>query len=250
MFIEKLPAKSRWLVRIIHRRGAVTLAIVVLVLTSAAFSVSKPHVVVFGKWTSVQWFPDSGAGDKPHTLKVRALLVDARVKEFTVGPAHDVTERLFVVQRAFRINDSLPQESESLPRWQWQEGGWLLVDRVSGHVSAINLPDFDVLHSAVSWYRDYAAYCGVSDDGKKVHAVVAQLNRRKAVLKKAFESVSMGEGEATNAAPDVACPVPEWQRAPVRVTFDPPNGAKQTFAIRGHAADLVSEDEDDEEASR
>ena len=31
-----------------------------------------------------------------------------------LGPPHDVTDRLFVVQRAFRVNDSLPQESALL----------------------------------------------------------------------------------------------------------------------------------------
>ena len=54
--------------------------------------------LTFGKWTTVCGLPDSNpAGEeKPLTLKVRPLLVDGRVKEFTVGPAHDVTDRLFV----------------------------------------------------------------------------------------------------------------------------------------------------------
>jgi len=61
-----------------------------------------------------------------------------------------------------------------LPIGQWQRGGWLLVDRVTGRVLPINLPEFDASYSAASWYRDYAAYCGVSDDGKKAYAVVAK----------------------------------------------------------------------------
>ena len=40
------------------------------------------------------------------------------------------------------------------------------MDRVSGRVPALNLPEFDPEESSVAWYRDYAAYCGVSDDGK------------------------------------------------------------------------------------
>jgi hypothetical protein len=32
-----------------------------------------------------------------------------------------------------------------------QRGGWLLVDRLTGHVAPINLPEFDVLYSAASW---------------------------------------------------------------------------------------------------
>src|SRR6202167_371095 len=146
----------------------------VVIFVSAALATSKPHTISFGKGTSVQWSPDAspGAADaKAFALKVRPLLVDARVKEFTLGPAHDVTDRLFVVRRAFRVNDSLPQESATLPHWQWQPGGWLLVDRTTGHISPLNLPEFDAFYSAASWYRDYAAYCGISEDGKTIYAV-------------------------------------------------------------------------------
>jgi len=144
--------------------------------------VSKPHVVAFGKWTSIKWCvgPEER---KCLDLKVRALYIDSRIKEFTVGAPHDITERLFVVRRAFRVNDNLPAELVSPPRWVWQRGGWLLADRITGHISLINLPEFDSYYSVVSWYRDYAAYCGVSDDGKKLFAVVFQLGRRKPILK-------------------------------------------------------------------
>ena len=220
-------------------------------LTHSMHSTSKPHVIAFGKWTTVQWLPGTGTADeKQLSLKVRPLLVDARVKEFTLGPAHDVTDRLFVVRRAFRVNDSLPEESASLPHWQWQRGGWLLIDRVTGHISAINLPEFDAFYSAASWYRDYAAYCGVSDDGKKVYAVVAQISRRKPVLKKLMEGEGLATSETKVALPDSACPVPAWQRAPIRVTFELAGGAKETFAIRGHVVDLVSEEEEDEELAK
>ena len=154
-----------------------------ILLLGAAFSqfagaAAKVHVVSFGKWTLVQWLPGAGSEkDKPLALKVRGLIVDGQIKEYVLGSPHEVTERLFVVRRAFRVNDSLPEEST--PRWQWQRGGWLLVDRVTGRVSVLTLPEFDVFSSAVSWYRDYAAYCGVSDDGKKIDAIVAQLSRRK-----------------------------------------------------------------------
>jgi hypothetical protein len=129
----------------------------------------------------VQWFRDSGTDDKPLVIKIRALLVDGRVKEYALGVPHEVTERLFLVRRAFRVNDSLPEDSG--PRWRWQGGGWLLMDRVTGHISPVNLPDFDVFYSAASWYRDYVAYCGVADDGKKMDAIVAQISRRKPALK-------------------------------------------------------------------
>jgi hypothetical protein len=227
-----------------------------ILVPATAMAVTKPHVITFGKWTTVQWSPNTAAADDkpltlPLTLKVRPLLIDARVKEFTLGAAHDVTDRLFVIRRAFRINDSLPQEPVSPAHWQWQPGGWLLVDRTTGHISSINLPEFDAFYSAASWYRDYAAYCGVSEDGKKVYAVVAQISRRKPVLKKLLET-ERSEKEMKEAIPDSACPTPIWQRSPARVTFESAGAPKQTFAIRGHSVDLVneSEEKESEEASK
>jgi hypothetical protein len=74
------------------------------------------------------------------------------------------------------------------------------------------------------------------------------------VLKKLLASQSnageekKGEIKATFA--DSACPVPAWQRAPARITFEPSGAPKQTFAIRGHIVDLMTEEEDDEEAAK
>jgi hypothetical protein len=207
----------------------------------------KVHVITFGKWTFVPWLAGSSNGssnqDKAQTLKIRALVVDGRVREFVLGSPHDVTERLFVMRRVFRLNDSLPEDAT--PHWQWQRGGWLLVDRTTGRVSPMNLPEFDAFYSSASWYRDYVAYCGVSDDGKMTYAVVAQIGRRKPVLKKSLANAAVAE----NAAADSACAVPLWQRGPARVSFDA-GGEKQTFAIRGHVVDLVSDGEEDEEASK
>lgn len=110
----------------------------------------------------------------------------------------------------------------------------------------VNLADFDVFYSTASWYRDYVAYCGVSDDGKKTYAMVAQLSRRKPVLRRLLSD----SGVPDDVVPDSACPVPAWQRSPVRVSFQPARGATQTFAIRGHVVDLVNEAEDEEEGSK
>ncbi len=216
---------------------------VVALLTSVAGAAARVHVITFGKWTAVQWFP-GGVDDRPLPVKIRALVVDGRVKEYVLGAPHEVTDRLFVARRMFRVNDSLPVDSGL--HWQWQRGGWLLVDRVTGRVSAINLPEFDSYYSAAIWYRDYVAYCGVADDGKKTYALVAQLGRRKAVLKKELSNV----GVAEDAAPDSVCPAPSWQRSPVRVTFEIAGAAKQTFAIRGHVVDLVNDAEEEEEGSK
>ncbi len=225
--------------------------LVILMQTTAVVAATKTHIITFGKWTTVQWSPESGTGeDKPLTLKLRPLLVDARIKEFTLGPAHDVTDRLFVIRRAFRVNDSLPDESTSPPHWQWQRGGWLLVDRTTGRIASINLPEFDAFYSSASWYRDYAAYCGVSDDSKRVYAVVAQISRRKTILRKLIEGENMADKEIKDAGPDSACSTPVWQRTPTRVTFEPAGAPKQTFAIRSHTVDLVTNEEDDEEATK
>ena len=141
------------------------------------------------------------------------------------------------------FNDSLPEDSA--PRWQGQRGGWLLVDRVTGRVSVVNRPESDVVHSAATWYRDYIAYCGVSDDGNKRFAIVAELSRRKPMLKKSFSGALSEE-----AAPDSACSAPIWQGMPTRVTFEAEKETKQTFAIRGHIIDLVNDSEEEEDGKK
>lgn len=233
------------------RRALVPTAVLtILVLVLPCFAApAKAHVISFGKTTTVPWTVDY-ANAHPLTLKVRPLMVDARVKEFTVGAVHEVTERLFTVQRAFRLNDALPQDGGP-PRWQWQRGGWLLVDRITGHIAPLTLQEFDPFYSTVSWYRDYAAYCGVSDDGRKIYAVVAQIGRRKPALKKMLVSDAAADELLGEDTPDSACAAPAWERAPARVSFAPANSARQTFAVRGHVVDVVSEDEEnDEEASK
>jgi hypothetical protein len=53
-------------------------------LTSAAFGAAKPHVISFGKWTTIKWCAGPNEG-KCLDLKVRALYVDGRARESTVG---------------------------------------------------------------------------------------------------------------------------------------------------------------------
>lgn len=174
---------------------------------------------------------------QPIAVQIRPLLVDGRPKEFTVGAAHDITERTFVVQRMYRVNDSLEQEG-SAPRWRWERGGWLLVDRVSGKLQAIPLQGFDPYYSTVGWFREYAAYCGLSDDGKNLFALVSQLGKRKPLLKKLIGD--SGDSDM----PDSACSAPIWQRAPSRATFEPKHVQKFTYTVRSHAVDLVQEEDE------
>ena len=193
----------------------------------SGFAAPRPHVVSFGVWRSVEVVSESGP---PREMKVRALLVDGRMREFATGPLHDVTDRVFVVRRALRVNDSLPDDAK-IPQWIWRLGGWLSVDRATGRVIQLVLPAFDTEISEASWYRDYAAYCGASDDGGKRYMVIAQIGSRKPVLKKEFS------GEA--------CAAPAWERKPARVTFN--NGADKTiFAVHARSAELQTDTGDEE----
>lgn len=217
------------------------LGLLLILMCSAwneAAAAPKPHVIALGKSVSAKW--PNATGKKMFDLKVRALFVDARLKEYTTGNPHDLTDRLFVVRRAFRVNDSLPTET-GVARWQWQRGGWLLVDRLTGRVSQLNLPEFDPFYSTGSWYRDYIAYCGVSDDGKRLFAIVVQVGRRKPILKK-----DAGE-TAADDDPDSECPPPVWERTPIRVTFQPDDDQKLIFDIRSRVIDVVNDSEEPEE---
>lgn len=218
-------------------RTAAACLLLVLSLLVVANAATKPHAVSLGKPTVIKWFvglDESATVD----VRIRPIYVDTRLKEFTLGPGHDITDRLFVIQRMFRLNDALPQDKVTAPQWRWQRGGWLQVDRTSGRISSLTLPLFDPYYSAASWYRDYIAYCGVSEDGKKVYAVVAQLGRRKPILKQLLGDL------AQNGMPDSACAAPLWQR-PGKVSFEAKD-QKFTYSIRGHSVDLVNDNEDEE----
>lgn len=222
-------------------------AVILLAVAGQGMAASKPHVIAFGKWIAAKW-PDA-TGQKLLDIKVRGLFVDARLKEYTIGTPHELTDRLFVVRRAFRVNDALPGEgtganaNTSGARWQWQRGGWLLVDRMTGRVAQLGLPEFDPFYSTASWYRDYIAYCGISDDGKKLYAVVAQVGRRKPILKK-DAGVPAGADD-----PDSECLPRVWERNPMRVTFQPHDNDKEklVFSIRGRVVDVVNDAEEAEE---
>jgi len=101
----------------------------------------KVHVVALGAAKRV---PYSKAGDPAGSaaaedaLKIRALLVDGVVKEWTNGDAHDVTDRSFVVRRVMRLNDSLP--SDKVGHWVWQREPL----RVTFHPAGRDPISFDV----------------------------------------------------------------------------------------------------------
>lgn len=221
------------------RKFVLTIAIVGA-LSIVVLGAAKSKVVSFGKTMQVKLFLGPSE-DRTMPLVVRPLYVGSNLKEFTTGELHEVTDRMFVVRRAFRVNDSLPEEPKKLPKWMWQRGGWLLVDRATGRVSPINLPEFDPFYSDVAWYRDYAAYCGITDDGEKLHAVVFQLGRKKPLLKREL-------GVATNGdSPDSECAAPQWNRQPTRVIFLPKNAQKFTFTLPGRSIDVAPNPDEDSE---
>jgi hypothetical protein len=211
---------------------------------STVFAASaKVHVVALGVARKVLYTPPESAnsGRKSSdsiSLKIRPLLVDGRQKEWTTGDAHDVTDRSFTIRRALHLNDSLP--NETVPRWSWQPGPWLLVDRVTGHISALHLPDFDTEVSDVVWFRDYAAYCGVGATAKGgLFAIVAQLGARRPVVQK-----QIGKWPQNEPAEPVCKPA-LWQRSPMRVTLQPTAGDEMTFDVVGEAS-LIEDNENDD----
>jgi hypothetical protein len=83
--------------------------IIFLLSATSLHGAPKPHVIAFGRIITVKWIVGSDETEALD-LKVRRLFVDTRLKEYTTGLPHEVTDRLFVVRRVFRLNDSLPGE--------------------------------------------------------------------------------------------------------------------------------------------
>ena len=245
-----------------RRAGSLIFLALLIAITSSAHAVPrKGHSVVLGAAKKVPYSKagdPSGAAPGEDSLRIRALIVDGVLKEWTTGDAHDITDRSFVVRRAIRLNDALPgDKSDQKPvansataasPWVWQRGPWLLVDRATGRIAALHLPDYDPGVSQVSWFRDYAAYCGVTASGKSLYAVVAQLAARKPVLAKRLAAFDPANQNANLAAP--ACTAPDWQREPLRVTFHPAGKDAVSYNIVPGSAVLVEDTGDEEEPAQ
>jgi hypothetical protein len=208
---------------------------------SAAAAPPKIHTVNLGGSRKVPYTPPEATPDNKSedstTLRLRPLIVDGAQKEWTVGDAHDVTDRSFVIRRAMRLNDGLPSEA---PHWTWQPGPWLMVDRVTGHILALHLPDFDTQISNVVWFRDYAAYCGIATTAKGgLVAIVAELGAHKAIVQKVI--APWPQAQPTHPA----CAPATWQRSPMRATLQPTGGQPMTFDVAGLSS-LIEEGESTE----
>ena len=214
-----------------------------LATAKAAPRKAKVHTVGLGAAKRVPYSKagdPSGAAAGETSLKIRPLVVDTVLKDWTTGEDHYVTDRSFAVRRAIRINDALPGDKGG--RWVWQRGPWLLVDRVTGKLTAVRLPDYDPGVSQVSWFRDYAAYCGLTANGKNLYAVVMQVAARKPLLVQKLAAFDPAAGRT-----GAVCAAPEWQREPLRITFHPTGREAASFEIVPGSAVLVEETGDEDQ---
>jgi hypothetical protein len=233
--------------RIRLRAQALSVPLLLLPAPLFAGARAKPHTVGIGAGKRVPYSLTSdpaGAAPEEKTLHVRPLIVDDKVKEWTTGEAHDITDRSFVVRRALRLNDALPGEKTG--HWIWQRGPWIMIDRSNGHVTAMKLPDYDPAVSQVIWFRDYAAYCGLNTGGHQLYAVVAQVGARRPILAKKIGPWT--PTPPTQGAPPVtACAKATWQRDPLRVSFTPTGtAAPMDFNLVGLSAVLVEDGDTDD----
>lgn len=216
-----------------------------LALSSCAFCAPRTHTVALGATKRVPYVAADVArenkSDEAGTLRVRPLVVDGRIREWTTGDTHEITDRTFVVRRVLHINDTLSGEKAS--RWVWQPGSWLLVDRTSGRVTALHLPNFDSAISDVVWYRDYAAYCGIKNTIRSggLTAEVWQIASRRAALEKVIGKWPQPERVRPVCAPAI------WQREPMRITMQITNGQPLTFDVVGSSTNLVEDGESAED---
>jgi hypothetical protein len=230
-------------------RVAFTSLLVVAVLSPPIFAApGKQHVIALGAPKKVAYSKagdPSGALPGEESLKIRPLLVDDQVKEWTTGDSHDVTDRTFVVRRAVRLNDALPGDKPGAQKehWVWQRGPWLMVDRLTGHVTALKLPDYEPGVSQVSWFRDYGAYCGLAASGKNLYAVVAQLAARKPIFVKKLDTYDSDPA----AHSDPVCIPPDWQRDPLRITFHQVGKGDFMYEIVPGSAVLIEDSGDEPE---
>jgi hypothetical protein len=252
------------------------MAAVLAALPAFSAAPRKGHVVVLGATRKVPYSKvgdPAGAAQGENELKVRSLLIDGVLKEWTTGEAHDVTDRSFVVRRVIKLNDNLPSDgsttavktgdkpatgdkasagvkpasapaassARAASSWVWQRGPWLLVDRQTGHIVALKLPDYDPGVSQVAWFRDYGAYCGVTASGKSLYAMVAQVAARKPLLARKLSAFDSESHQVPVCGPS------EWERDPLRITFHPTGKEPVSFDIVPGSAVLVEDAGDEAE---
>lgn len=209
-----------------------------------AASKPKVHTVGLGAAKRVPYTPAFATADSKDedstTLKVRPLIVDDKLKEWTVGEVHTISDRTFAVRRVLHINDALPNDPGE--RWIWQPASWILVDRSNGHITALHLPDFDSAISDAVWFRDYAAYCGLSttSKGSSLVAVIAEVSGRRAVAQRPIGKWPQPDH------PGQPCQAARWQRLPMRATLQAVGADPVTFDVLGSTSLIEEGDNDDD----
>lgn len=116
----------------------------------------------------------------------------------------------------------------------------MLVNRVSGHITALKRPDYDPGVSQVKWFRDYGAFCDLTSSGKSLCAVVAQVTVRKPVLSKKIAAFNAAQLTASR------CDPAEWERDPLRITFHPAGRDAISYDFVPGSAVLVQDTGDDD----
>ena len=164
----------------------------------------------------------AGAGPEETTLKIRALLVDGRVSEWTTGDAHDVTDRSFVVRRALRINDSLPNDrpGES-PQPATTEPLGLAARPVAARGSRkrpCHGPQAARLRSGQRARWLVSRLRGLLRSNRDGQEPLCSRGADWGAQARAGEEALAFDAENH---PWPVCELPEWQREPLKVTFHP-----------------------------
>jgi hypothetical protein len=116
-----------------------------------------------------------------------------------------------------------------------------MVDRVSGHITALHLPDFDPLVSDVIWFRDDAAYCGIASTAKGgIVAIITQLGAHKPIVQKLLAPWP----QTTPSNPICAAAI--WERAPMRATLQLTGAQPVTYDVVGSVSLIEENDNADE----
>jgi len=83
------------------------------------------------------------------SITVRPLYLDTKLKEYTAGPVHDITDRVFVIRRAYRVNDRCRRNRQRSHAGCGNVEAGSLVERNTGRIRQIKLLDFYPYYSDV-----------------------------------------------------------------------------------------------------
>src|SRR5690348_31732 len=87
------------------------LTISIILSLAAVPAEAAPHAVLFGNPMTVPMFLGASQTQSLQ-MTIRTLSVDGHLREFTTGEPHNISNTLFVVRKAYRVNDWLPEDQE------------------------------------------------------------------------------------------------------------------------------------------